>query len=200
LRKKHGSSLDKGHYFVLAPLGGIGSCFRADKLIGVTLGHVDARPLPPPFCSTCTRNLLFAKLDALAGAAIGDFGVQIGRLMTLNQRVPGSSPGAPTKQIKDLAEILNQDEPAKVTGQVTGQRLSPAPTNKSAIYGPTRTFPIWSMAQPFWSKINIPAWRRVGRAAGFFDRQLHVFTAGHLGQLFGARSQLPALATLWPAW
>lgn len=38
--KKHGSGLNKGHYFVLAPLGGIGSCFRAGKLVGVTLAHV----------------------------------------------------------------------------------------------------------------------------------------------------------------
>ena len=38
--KKHGSSLNKGHYFVLAPLGGIGSCFRAGKLVGVALAHV----------------------------------------------------------------------------------------------------------------------------------------------------------------
>src|SRR5882762_8915007 len=59
--------------------------------------HEFARPLPRPFCSTCTRNLLFEKLDALAGAAIGDFGVQIGRLRTLNHRVPGSSPGAPAR-------------------------------------------------------------------------------------------------------
>ena len=54
-------------------------------------------------CPTCTRNLLFGKLDALVGAAIGDFGVQMGRLKTLNHRVPGSSPGAPTKPFKSLA-------------------------------------------------------------------------------------------------
>jgi hypothetical protein len=35
VRKKDGSSLDKGHYFVLAPLGGIGSYFRAGELVGV---------------------------------------------------------------------------------------------------------------------------------------------------------------------
>jgi hypothetical protein len=64
-----------------------------------------ARPLPRPFCSTCTRNLLFEMLDALAGAAIGDFGVQIGRLRTLNHRVPGSSPGAPTTQSLQTAGL-----------------------------------------------------------------------------------------------
>jgi hypothetical protein len=45
--------------------------------------HEFARRLPPPFRSKCTRNLLFAKLHALAGAAIGGFGVQIGRAFLL---------------------------------------------------------------------------------------------------------------------
>jgi hypothetical protein len=36
LWKKHDSGLDKGHYFVLAPLGGIRSCFRAREFVGVT--------------------------------------------------------------------------------------------------------------------------------------------------------------------
>jgi hypothetical protein len=40
LWKKDGSSFEKGHYFVLTPLGGIGSCFRTGKLVGVTLAHV----------------------------------------------------------------------------------------------------------------------------------------------------------------
>jgi hypothetical protein len=35
-------------------------------------------------------------------AAIGGFRVQIGQLETLNQRVPGSNPGAPTKDLPGL--------------------------------------------------------------------------------------------------
>jgi hypothetical protein len=41
--------------------------------------HGFARPLARPLRSGCMRNLLFGKLHALAGAAIGGFGVQIGR-------------------------------------------------------------------------------------------------------------------------
>ena len=33
--------------------------------------------------------------------------------LTLNQRVPGSSPGAPTKQINNLAENLSQTDRQK---------------------------------------------------------------------------------------
>ena len=32
--------LDKGHYFVLAPLGGIGARFRAGELVDLALRHV----------------------------------------------------------------------------------------------------------------------------------------------------------------
>jgi hypothetical protein len=49
------------------------------------------------------RNLFFAKLDALADAEIGGFGVKIGQSETLNHRVLGSSPGAPTTQSPQTA-------------------------------------------------------------------------------------------------
>jgi hypothetical protein len=109
LRKKHGSSLDKGHYFVLAPLGGIGSCFRASKLIGITLGHaLDATLVNSRALGSAAKFKVYAKSALrealpLAGAAIGGFGVRIGESETLNHRVPGSSPDAPTKPFKSLA-------------------------------------------------------------------------------------------------
>jgi len=37
--KKYYNSLDKGHHFVLAPLGGIGPCFHAGELVGLMLRH-----------------------------------------------------------------------------------------------------------------------------------------------------------------
>jgi hypothetical protein len=53
----------------------------------------------------------------LAGPPRRRFGriAQLVEQLTLNQRVPGSSPGAPTNQIKDLAEIP-QTERALETG------------------------------------------------------------------------------------
>lgn len=56
-------------------------------------------------CPMCTRNLLFGKLDALAGAAIGEFRVQLGRSKTLNHQVPVSRPGAPTKPFQELSHL-----------------------------------------------------------------------------------------------
>jgi hypothetical protein len=67
--------------------------------------HEFARPLARPLGSRCMRNLFFAKLEALADAAIGGFGVKIGQSETINHRVPGSSPGAPTNPFKNLRAI-----------------------------------------------------------------------------------------------
>jgi hypothetical protein len=36
---KKGSSLGQGHYFVLAPFGGVGACFRSSELVGFTPWH-----------------------------------------------------------------------------------------------------------------------------------------------------------------
>ena len=68
--KKHGSSLNKGHYFVLAPLGGIGPCFRTGELVGLMLWHVsdavlmNSRDLCLGRSVQGMRNLLFEKLYA----------------------------------------------------------------------------------------------------------------------------------------
>ena len=86
MRKKHDSSLDKGHHFVLAPLGGIGPYFRSGELVSFTPWHVlDAAPMNSRghwlgrrvqgVCEIALREAL-----RLARAAIGAYGVQIGKL------------------------------------------------------------------------------------------------------------------------
>jgi hypothetical protein len=59
LWKKHGSSLDQGHCFVLTPLGGIGPSFSAGELVGVTLAHVPDTVLmnSRDFCSAVRFNM-----------------------------------------------------------------------------------------------------------------------------------------------
>src|ERR1700761_1586413 len=57
------------------------------------------------YSTSCwTSGGRFAKRPALAKAFPGKFGriAQLVEQLTLNQRVPGSSPGAPTKQIPEI--------------------------------------------------------------------------------------------------
>jgi hypothetical protein len=60
---------------------------------------------PAVLLNVYVKSALRGKHDALVGAAIGDFGVQIGRSGLLNQPVPGSSPGAPTKFFKHITDF-----------------------------------------------------------------------------------------------
>ena len=66
--------------------------------------HEFALPLDRALGPTCMRNPLFQKPYRLTRAAIGDFRVQIGQFRTLNQRIPGSSPGAPHQASQGLSE------------------------------------------------------------------------------------------------
>jgi hypothetical protein len=60
------------------------------------------------YCVGCwTSGGRFAKRPALAKAFPAGSGriAQLVEQMTLNHRVPGSSPGAPTKLFKDIAKL-----------------------------------------------------------------------------------------------
>ena len=66
---------------------------------------------PPRFAGHWGVALLNdALLRRLSGAGSGRI-AQLVEQLTLNQRVPGSSPGAPTKQEQSLATLANQNGP-----------------------------------------------------------------------------------------
>jgi hypothetical protein len=83
--------------------------------------HEFARPLARPLRSGCMRNLLFGKLDALDGAAIGGFGVQIGRAFA--------------KPLADNETVLleNRATVISVTGRPDGYRADLLPHNLKVI-------------------------------------------------------------------
>jgi hypothetical protein len=83
--------------------------------------HGFARPLARPLRSGCMRNLLFGKLHALAGAAIGGFGVQIGRAFA--------------KPLADNEAVLleNRTTVVSVTGRPDGYRADLLPHNLKVI-------------------------------------------------------------------
>ena len=83
--------------------------------------HGFVRPLARPLRSGCMRNLPFGKLDALAGAAIGGFGVQIGRAFA--------------KPLADNEAVLleNRTTVVSVTGRLDGYRVDLLPHNLKVI-------------------------------------------------------------------
>ena len=56
-------------------------------------------------------------------AATGKSLIVLNPWLTLNQRVPGSSPGAPTKQDQALATIANQNGPSWETGSICSEHF-----------------------------------------------------------------------------
>jgi hypothetical protein len=83
--------------------------------------HGFVRPLARPLRLGCMRNLPFGKLDALAGAAIGGFGVQIGRAFA--------------KPLADNEAVLleNRTTVVSVTGRPDGYRADLLPHNLKVI-------------------------------------------------------------------
>lgn len=109
MRKKYCSSLNKGHHFVLSPLGRIGPCFCAGELVGLSFRHVLdavlmrplARPLGPRLCEICSSGRIASKL--VRQSAAPEYESDCFR--TLNQRVPGSPTKFTSKSIGCEATI-----------------------------------------------------------------------------------------------
>src|SRR6202011_4899235 len=70
------------------------------------------------------NDALLRRLPGLSSGRIA----QLVEQMTLNHRVPGSSPGAPTKLFNHLAEIPRERRSSKVTGEVTTQLVCEDPS------------------------------------------------------------------------
>jgi hypothetical protein len=83
--------------------------------------HEFARPLARPLRLRCMRNLLFGKLYALAGAAIGGFGVQIGHAFA---KLPADN---------EAVLLENRTAVVSVTGRQDGYSADLLPHNLKVI-------------------------------------------------------------------
>src|SRR6516225_1836557 len=88
----------------------------------------------PPRPSLDTGNSLCYRTQPLRGPRGGHFGriAQLVEQLTLNQRVPGSSPGAPTKKLQKIKMIQTMRGRARgnavaVSGQCQGSWSPAAP-------------------------------------------------------------------------